>query len=974
MPVVEGNWVPNSSTNQRMRLVLDWSTSNVNDSTTRVSWTVRVEAGYSFNDSSNSFTRGGSWPVAGRSVSINVPSNGSQVLESSSADAGREYGGGSRTLTFSLTGIEYVGVSQTATVSASIPIPARPISAPLAPSSISVTRVSDTAHTINWAASTSDARPIWNFNLQWQEMGGAWSSLGNPSGSQRSWPSRSQQPNRAYRYRIRTSNSAGQSSWVESAWIYNTPAAATSVTAARSGDNVLATWTNNVWSGYGSNATHDVQVSSRVGSGSWSGWSNAASGLDRTVSSRSISGLDLTREWRARIVTRVPGRSATSSASGSVAFYNPPPAPTLSGSGVTRVSDSDNRPAWAFSGSGTSAATSFTIQRWMQTDQVWRTVGNATGGSRSWTDTVSLWDNRARWRIRASNPAGSSDWVYSPYQPGTPRGSTTPTVTRSGANAILSWSNQARYSESISLWASSAPAGTTDWAPWAALTGHTGLSPSTTQRTITGLDSDRIWRFQIRTHAVTASGATLTGNSGISATLQLPAAPAVPTPLAPVTVQAEGAVTFRWRHNPIDGSPQQGYELQFRFGGGSWVTRTVLSTVEAHTEPMIDVGVLEWRVATRGQHTSYSPYSGTVTVEVAHPPAATITHPTGTIQSNRVTLTWDYSDAQGAAQAWWMAELALPGGATEQRQGTTQRSARFDTIVPDGTEVEVTLWVTSGTGLQSEPTSVTQLVHYLRPAQPVIYAAWAEGRGEVALAASEGGSPLVWIDPEQGLVSLPGTTLHEGDGRYTNDAVTFIDHGEGRITVEGDLAPTELVRFERSDDEGATWLEVSGPVTLTDAVSDWMVPLNRAPLYRALAISDLEVEVASAPVRVSTATNRVWLHTLAGDSLSLEGNVELSPTIGADSTRVRYLGDVYPTAHHGIGMDEQVAVSGTWFGEDAELTDDDPIRQVLGRAVWFRDPSGRAWWASIDSVGGRQPWSRVREASFTAVRSEAPRG
>lgn len=147
MPTVSGAWAPSSSANARMRLVIEY-TSTTSASTVSGSGDVYVEAGYSFNDSDNTFQASGTLISAwSGSKSLNVATGGRQKIHSFTFSHARGSSTASKSMAFALSGVNYVGA--TASVSASVSIPAVP--KPVQPTGVKITRVSLTRVRITWS-------------------------------------------------------------------------------------------------------------------------------------------------------------------------------------------------------------------------------------------------------------------------------------------------------------------------------------------------------------------------------------------------------------------------------------------------------------------------------------------------------------------------------------------------------------------------------------------------------------------------------------------------------------------------------------------------------------------------------------------------------------------------------------------------------------------------------------------------------
>ena len=145
MTTVYGSWVPNSTSNQRMRLRVDYTVPSPSAGQTSITVTgsVRACARYSYEDVNNVFAWSGTLLGSGStSKNIEVATDGEQVIHTFSVTVPLTDTAQDEYVNFSLTGIDYVGSSVVASVTASVTIPARVYFAPNAPSGETVTRIS----------------------------------------------------------------------------------------------------------------------------------------------------------------------------------------------------------------------------------------------------------------------------------------------------------------------------------------------------------------------------------------------------------------------------------------------------------------------------------------------------------------------------------------------------------------------------------------------------------------------------------------------------------------------------------------------------------------------------------------------------------------------------------------------------------------------------------------------------------------
>lgn len=128
----------------------------------------------------------------------------------------------------------------TSTATGTISVAAIPVYTPSAPSSFSAARSSDTKNVLSWTNNTSTTKPYTSIEVRRSVNGGSYSTIATLSGSATSYNDASTSANNYYRYAIRAVNSAGNSSYAYSGYLYNTPCAPTSITAARSSDTDVA--------------------------------------------------------------------------------------------------------------------------------------------------------------------------------------------------------------------------------------------------------------------------------------------------------------------------------------------------------------------------------------------------------------------------------------------------------------------------------------------------------------------------------------------------------------------------------------------------------------------------------------------------------------------------------------------------------------------------------------------------------------
>lgn len=109
--------------------------------------------------------------------------------------------------------------------------------APNAPTSVTLTKKSDTSHTLSWAFSTSSTKPVTSQERALQTNDGSWAYTTINNGTTKS-VSLTTAANSKYYAAVRLKNSAGTSAWTYSNVTYTTPATPSAATAIKTGSNV----------------------------------------------------------------------------------------------------------------------------------------------------------------------------------------------------------------------------------------------------------------------------------------------------------------------------------------------------------------------------------------------------------------------------------------------------------------------------------------------------------------------------------------------------------------------------------------------------------------------------------------------------------------------------------------------------------------------------------------------------------------
>lgn len=413
MTTIYGPWVPNSTTNQRLRLRLDYTvpTPSAGQTSITVTGQVRDCARYSHSDSNNVFAWSGTLLGSGStSRNLDVPTDGEQVIHTFSVVVPLTDSAQGKSVTFSLRGVDYVGASNTATVSATVTIPARVILTPNAPTGASVARVSDSRHDLAWTATATADRPIASFEIQkWQLYDGSYDPLASVSGSARAYVDNGNHPNDQLEWRIRAVNSTGVSAWVYFPVVWTTPAAASAVTVARVGADATVGWTINARDAQ--SQTLQSQNSSDGGI-TWSTWADVAGhvGFSAAATSRVVSGLDPVKQHRLRVVSTVTDPAtlnAYSPASNPLVLLTAPQPPTLLAPTGTVSAEDDTTLKWRHNAVDTTAQTATEVEH-RPAGGTW-TLETLTGPDQQLTLPAGEWSvGGVEWRVRTKGE--HADW------------------------------------------------------------------------------------------------------------------------------------------------------------------------------------------------------------------------------------------------------------------------------------------------------------------------------------------------------------------------------------------------------------------------------------------------------------------------------------------------------------------------------------------------------------------------------------
>lgn len=588
-----------------------------------------------------------------------------------------------------------------------------------------------------------------------------------------------------------------------------------------------------------------------------------------------------------------------------------PPAP--SGINLNRVSDAQTNIAWTNNPGARQPYDYVFIERWDNVTNGWYAIQTLGGSVASYSDTSTVADRRYAWRVRAYNGGGYSAYNTSGYSANTPAAPSGCTATKAVSDIAVAWANNSAYYTGIQVW--HAANGTWDGSPLATLgvgeTSYTHVAPNASQT----------HKYKIR---AATDGPLYSAYSPDSNTIQLLTNPLAPTNLAPVSVlDAVNEIVFTWQHNPVDGTAQTAYELQYReVGSGTWIgTGKITSTTSSKSlagGTLINGKQYEWQVRTWGQYATvpaYSPWSDTATFSTSAIPTATIQTPAdaGTVNSNSLTATWLYYDAEGTAQTAFRVKLYDNSDVVlkvHEESGTALTKTIGYTLL-DGVTYKVGVAVRDSSGQWSAEHVHTFTVDYLEPMQPTLVLTWVEATGSVVVGITN--PPPADLEPEP---------TH-------NELWRKIDSGE--------------------------WVLIHDNITPNTSITDYVPAIAHDNVYKAVAVSALPSSKESAETTLAVVDTGRWLWFNGGPGFSLVSKVRGNPAIdlayGRAKTLHHFAGRTKPLEFTGEARTRKLGLKAT-LEPTIDMASIEELEAVTdaGGTVCYRDSRGRRLFVSMGEI------------------------
>lgn len=340
-----------------------------------------------------------------------------------------------------------------------------------------------------------------------------------------------------------------------------------------------------------------------------------------------------------------------------------PYAPT--NASVTRNSDTKNTIKWTNNICGARPYANIIIERSVDGGS-WSAIGTLAGDATSYADGSTSANHYYRYRVKAKNATASSDYATTEYVYNTPAAPTSVAASRSGETSVdIAITNPAVTATALELQRS------TDGSTWSTLATIDGKVTSTSDNPGGGT-----FYYRARnTRADLLSDWSQASNAVV--TICAPNAPTLVSPASSeVMKKSDSNVTFKWLHNPIDGSAQTSAQLRYSTDSGASYTTVDISGNEQQyaIDNSFDVNsTVIWSVRTKGAHSDYGPWSANRAFSVYQVPSVSFEQPASgfVIENTPVNVKLQYDDASGSLAN---AKIAIYDGASvvyERDMGTS---------------------------------------------------------------------------------------------------------------------------------------------------------------------------------------------------------------------------------------------------------------------------------------------------------------
>lgn len=572
---------------------------------------------------------------------------------------------------------------------------------------------------------------------------------------------------------------------------------------------------------------------------------------------------------------------------------NAPAAPTSCTN--VRNSDTKNTVSWTRGADASETYAAVRVERSVD-DGEWSQIASLEGSVTSYTDSTCSADHSYRYRVRAYNSTGFSDYATSGYSYNTPSAPGFKSIERTADTDIkATLTNAARTATALEIQRSA------DKSEWEAV----GSMPATTT---SFEDSPGGGTFYYRARNTRGSLASAWAYSEAVVTICAPAAPTLKQPASSAVVsKAQGEVRFEWAHNPIDGSSQTAAELAYSTDGGkSWVTLALTTAQSKDVDNGFAVNsTVTWRVRTKGAHSDFSPWSSNRVFYVRQVPTVSFERPGSgcTVTNTPIEVSLAYFDPSGDLAGVSLSVTKDGEKVWEKDIGAAlEYEITSDEFLPDnGAEYVLSASVRSTSTLQGSATRAVE-VSFVEPCPACL---------------------RISTDPDTGYVSL-----------------------QAFLEEDASLAAAESISVFRVSRNGR--VPVSEGMANGDSVIDKYAPLNVDFRYDAVTFADSGAySTREFKGRVTTPWAFFYYQTDGDEAIA---RAMLDPADTIDLKRPgrllqRFAGRPYPVKYDGAAFSVERRQS--WL-----LTDDDEAAafydlMAAGGTAVYKSHRGDVFWADV---------------------------
>ena len=475
----------------------------------------------------------------------------------------------------------------------------------------------------------------------------------------------------------------------------------------------------------------------------------------------------------------------------------------------TRESDSKNVLSWTAPNTSTTKPVSAILIERSVDGGAWSQIASVSASATSYNDATTSADHSYQYRICSQNSAGKSDYVTSQTTYNTPAAPTKVTASRLTETTVkLEIENPAHTAQGAQIERS------TNGATWEWVANVQGAPVTET----TDEPGGGAFFYRVRNTRDGQDGGMLVSGwspvSNVVVTIREPAAPTLKSPVSgSVIKKSQETITFKWAHNPVDGSAQTAAELAYSTdGGNTWTTVSVTTAQQKSIANDFDINTqITWRVRTKGAHADYGPWSSTRVFRVYQEPSVAFTAPSDgfTIENTPIHVALQYDDPSGTLAN---ASLSIAEGAKvvytrDMGTDTTCDIQATEWLPDDGVEYTLTVYVRSSSSLTASAIRVVT-VDFDLPTPAVLGITPDPETGYVSLLvdvpsrfSDASGDPVHVTDALEGAkvekltvngnsyqVVTTGKNLMAypySHTTQTTNGITFTDNGDGTVKASG---------------------------------------------------------------------------------------------------------------------------------------------------------------------------------------------